>query len=65
MPVMDGPTAANEIRRLGADVLIVGVTGNLLPEDVRYYRSCGADAILPKPFKISALNDIWEEHGFQ
>jgi CheY-like chemotaxis protein len=36
MPVMDGPTASKEIRALGCDSFIVGVTGNALPEDIAW-----------------------------
>ena len=63
MPVMNGPTAAKEIRALGSDVFIVAITGNMLPEDVAYFRSCGADAVLPKPFKMNELDTLWLEHG--
>lgn len=63
MPVMNGPTAATRIRALGYGGFIVGITGNLLPEDVQHFRSCGADAVLPKPFTIANLEDLWVEHG--
>jgi CheY-like chemotaxis protein len=61
MPVMNGPTAAEEMRRAGSDVFIVGITGNMLPEDVSFFISCGANAVLPKPFKLSDLEDLWVE----
>jgi hypothetical protein len=32
-------TASKEIRALGCDSLIVGVTGNALPEDIAHFRS--------------------------
>jgi CheY-like chemotaxis protein len=60
---MNGPTAANEIRSAGFDVFIVGVTGNMLPEDVAYFLGCGANAVLSKPFKIAELEELWMEHG--
>lgn len=64
MPVMDGPTAAKAIRYMGCDhYFIVGVTGNMLTEDVEYFVSCGANAVLPKPLKLSKLECIWKEHG--
>merc|ERR1711935_285389 len=62
MPVMIGPVAAKEIRNLGSDVFIIGVTGNLMPEDVAYFRQCGSNAVLPKPFRINELEDIIIEH---
>lgn len=63
MPRVSGPTAAKEVRSMGCDVFVVGVTGNLLPEDVKHFCSCGANAVLPKPFTISDLEILWAEHG--
>jgi signal transduction histidine kinase/CheY-like chemotaxis protein len=63
MPVMTGPEAARAIRQAGSDVYIVGVTGNVLPEDVAFFISCGANAVLPKPVKLSDLSDLWMQHG--
>jgi signal transduction histidine kinase len=62
MPVMIGPVAAKEIRISGSDVFIIGVTGNLMPEDVSYFRKCGSNAVLPKPFRMSELEEIIFEH---
>jgi CheY-like chemotaxis protein len=55
MPVMDGPTATKEIRDLGYRGLIIGVTGNVLPEDKAFYISKGADAVLTKPLDVAQL----------
>ncbi|CAB9518217.1 sensor kinase/phosphatase LuxQ [Seminavis robusta] len=63
MPKMNGPTAAKEMRQLGSESFIVGITGNMLPEDVSYFMSCGANAVLPKPVKISDLENLWVEYG--
>ena len=64
MPVMDGPTAAKEIREtLKDDVNIVGITGNVLPEDVRFFRSCGANDVLAKPVKMHDIIASWVENG--
>jgi CheY-like chemotaxis protein len=63
MPVMDGPTASKEIRALGCDSLIVGVTGNALPQDIAHLISCGANAVLIKPFQMEALEEILVEFG--
>ena len=62
MPVMNGPAAAKKIRALGYGGFIVGITGNLLPEDVQHFRACGADAVLPKPFTMANLEELWAEH---
>jgi len=42
-PVMNGPSAAMRIRNAGCDTFIVGVTGNVLPDDVTYFNECGAN----------------------
>jgi signal transduction histidine kinase/FixJ family two-component response regulator len=64
MPGMDGPTAAKEIRctLLDDHTNIVGVTGNVLPEDVNFFKKCGANDVLPKPVKIVDLCASWETH---
>jgi CheY-like chemotaxis protein len=49
MPVMNGPRAADEMRARGSHVFIVGITGNLLPEDVDFFQSCGANAVSVLP----------------
>lgn len=63
MPVMNGPSCAERLRDMGLDVLIVGITGNMLAEDVSYFKSCGANEVLPKPFQLSHLQDVWVAHG--
>jgi hypothetical protein len=40
------------MRDMGSDVVIVGITGNLLPEDVAIF----------KPFKLSELESLWVEY---
>merc|ERR1712157_121237 len=63
MPVMNGPEACKGAREMGYTGFVVGVTGNLLPEDVGYFMDNGADAVLPKPFKYNALEELLIEHG--
>ena len=63
MPVMKGPEACREIRSMGCDSFIVGVTGNLLAEDVNYFTQSGANVVLPKPVSLSNLEEVWVEHG--
>ena len=63
MPIMNGPTAAKKMRELGCDTFIVGITGNVLPEDVEHFRSQGANEVLPKPFNISDLEELLMEYG--
>ena len=59
MPRMKGPDAAAAVRKLGCDAVIVGITGNTLPEDVQYFKANGANAVLPKPLDIKDLEDVW------
>jgi len=63
MPVMNGPDACKAIREMGYTGFVVGVTGNLLPEDVGYFMDCGADAVLSKPFKYKDLEQLLMEQG--
>lgn len=60
MPIMNGPTAVKELRKLGCNCVIVGISGNVLKSDVDYFKSCGADAVLPKPFDVNQLMQILE-----
>jgi len=59
MPVLTGPEATQRLRQLGCTAAIVGVTGNVLPSDVQFFRSQGADAVLPKPLDIALLDEFW------
>ena len=63
MPVMDGPTATQRIRTEGCDSFIVGITGNVLQQDVEHFKACGADGVLGKPFQIEELESLWIEYG--
>ena len=58
MPNMDGPQATKAIRDLGYRGLIFGVTGNALGSDVNYFISCGADAVLAKPFDFLLFKQL-------
>jgi CheY-like chemotaxis protein len=55
MPVMTGPEATVRIRALGYTGLILGVTGNALPEDIEMFTKCGANAVLTKPVNTDLL----------
>lgn len=63
MPVMDGPTAVEHMRAFGCDAFVVGVTGNVLPEDIALFKSKGANAVLAKPFRIQELEELQMEHS--
>ncbi|WP_171228900.1 ATP-binding protein [Ruegeria sp. HKCCA4008] len=58
MPVMDGPTAAHHIRNgqgQSADVPIIAVSANVLPDAVEAFRAAGMTAFIGKPISIDAL----------
>ncbi len=63
MPVMNGPSATKKLRELGCNCLIVGVTGNVLPDQVATFKSHGADAVLPKPLVIEDLQFLLDSHN--
>jgi signal transduction histidine kinase/CheY-like chemotaxis protein len=61
MPVLNGPEATKQIREMGFKATILGVTGNVLSEDVEYFMAHGADRVLPKPISMKLLKDYWGE----
>ncbi|CAB9501876.1 sensor kinase/phosphatase LuxQ (Partial), partial [Seminavis robusta] len=63
MPRLNGPDATRRIREIEGcqDMFIVGVTGNVLAEDVARFLDCGADHVLPKPVKFPALEALWKD----
>ena len=64
MPTMSGPDAAHAIKQIGGvTAKIVGVTGNLLPEDIHHFEERGADFVLPKPLKIDQLEGLLRNFG--
>jgi signal transduction histidine kinase len=60
MPYMDGPTATRELRAMGYTGIILGVTGNGLQSDITYFKSCGANHVLVKPFQIEEFSKIMD-----
>jgi CheY-like chemotaxis protein len=61
MPNMDGPTATRELRRLGYEGLIVGVTGNALPTDIDHFLAHGASKVLLKPLRMDEFKAATKE----
>jgi len=61
--VMNGPNAAKRIRELGSDSFIVGITGNVLPDDIAHFKQSGANWVFPKPVRIPDLEALWNEYG--
>lgn len=61
--VMNGPDAAKEIRKISPETNIVGITGNMLREDVALFKASGANEVMGKPFKMQRLDEIWKQFG--
>ena len=51
-----GSEAAAVMRQNGYRNIIIGITGNVLEDDVMQYLRAGADMVLAKPLKMSQLN---------
>jgi CheY-like chemotaxis protein len=54
---MGGPEAVSHIRKLGYRGLVVGITGNALPDQISAFTfiAAGVDLVLPKPVDIEAV----------
>jgi len=61
MPTLNGPEAVKQIRANGSNVFIIGLTGNIMAEDVSYFHACGANAVFAKPFKVREFEALMEE----
>ena len=63
MPMVGGVEAAHKIRRESVNATkrsyLVALTGNNTDEDHQRLRSEGFDFVLGKPFRLSALNDLF------
>ena len=64
MPVMDGLTATEHIRRINLDVPILALTGNALKGDAETYLSRGMNDYIAKPLHRQQLVDLlWKWCG--
>ena len=61
MPIMNGPTCVSELRKRGYEVVIIGITGNVLPDDINFFKLQGADEVLLKPINYNALIDTYDK----
>ena len=59
MPEMSGPVATKVLRHRGYDGMIIGVTGNTLPEDIANFKNHGASHVYSKPLSKEKLTDIF------
>ena len=60
MPILNGPDASKILRDSGCNAIIIGVTGNVLAEDINYFVSMGADKVLAKPVNMTAIQECWD-----
>ena len=68
MPVMSGCEAVRLLRSIGFTNLIIGVTGNVLNDDIEAFYDSGVDIVYRKPFKMTDLMYILEyiqNNGFK
>ena len=61
MPRMRGTEATSKIRALGFEGIVIAVTGNALPDDVKDFLDHGADAVMPKPFDLETFRLLVKE----
>jgi two-component system, sensor histidine kinase len=60
--VLNGPDATKRLRDMGCTALILGVTGNVLADDIAYFKSMGATDVLAKPVQVSLLDEYWRQY---
>jgi CheY-like chemotaxis protein len=60
MPRMNGAVATKAIRDIGYAGLIIGVTGNALPDDIQAFVDAGVNKVLIKPVNIVMLRQTFE-----
>ena len=60
MPRMNGPTSTKEIRVLGYQGLILGVTGNAMDEDQNIFMKAGATKVFPKPLELNLIFETFQ-----
>jgi len=64
MRQMNGPEAVKSLRTtLGYTGVILGITGNALPEDLLTFRESGVNDVLIKPLSKAKLLAAFEEHN--
>lgn len=62
MPILNGPSAAKKLREMKCEILIIGLTGNILPEDKQYFLDHGVNVVFTKPLNIDSLLEYIYSH---
>ncbi|MBN1647064.1 MAG: response regulator [Spirochaetales bacterium] len=58
MPVMSGPEALREIKKMNTrKIPVIALTGMASPDDISYFKSIGFDDFIAKPVKLNELSD--------
>jgi CheY-like chemotaxis protein/anti-sigma regulatory factor (Ser/Thr protein kinase) len=65
MPVLSGPDAVTQLREMGYRGIIIGVTGNAVPEDMRHFVKSGANEVLVKPVTYEMLEKCLVRYGLR
>ena len=63
MPGLSGPQTTLQLRLLGCRCPIIGVTGNVMPDEIDVFVAHGATAVLRKPLNMVELDRIRAEEG--
>ena len=62
MPNMNGQTATRKIREMGYRGIIIGVTGDVMDDEIQDFKASGANAVLEKPLDMNKFSRIVQEH---
>ena len=62
MPVMNGPEACREMRKIGYLGPILGLTGDVSQENVDIFMSSGALYVFQKPFDLNTMKAVLNKH---
>ncbi len=58
MPVMNGGEATQIIRKMGYKNPVIGVTGNIMQNDIQNFLSMGATLVVGKPVSMENLEKL-------
>ncbi|CAA2956892.1 two-component response regulator ARR22 [Olea europaea subsp. europaea] len=61
MPVMDGPKATRELRAMGVNNMIVGVTSQGLDSEKQAFTEAGLDYCVQKPLTSETITSLLKE----
>jgi PAS domain S-box-containing protein len=61
MPVMDGITAAKEIRATGSNIPILAVTADVMDKDNDRFSKAGMNGCVTKPYEIATLVEMIDD----